>query len=863
MGPGLLVEREQHLRTLGEVFAEPSSSGSVVLVSGEAGFGKTSVVNAALGELDHRYRTLIAMCEPIGIPAAFSPLFDLLDDLPTELQHDITSGSGRMPVYAGMLDLIKNDRTALVLEDLHWADEATLGLARYLGKRMSSTNSVLILTFRSEELDVNPPLRLVVADLGSVATRVEMPALTLAGIEALASGLDVDVHAIHDATLGNPFFVEEVIRNPDMDLPPTVQNAVLSNAAQLPESSLEYLRLVALSPEGMTLDALEELGDADGKHTDLAFQRRLVVSTKGQVDCRHELIRQSLIQGMPPPMRKRLHRRLLESLEEKAAGSPDVARMAYHGIGAGEREKAMRYSLQAASDAANSGAHRQAAFHYANALEYDDIMDRGSLWTALLDAAVEHNFINAFDTARDLSKRRVELARSVQERAGAEAWVSFFEARRNDLPLARSAAESAIVSLEGGLPGEELAVALAVLAWVEQVEGHWEEAIELGDRGAQLAREVGSRGIEVYASTTAGTARWSAGDAAGLVEVEEAARLGVENDAGEFAAKAINNLGVIALERGRLDEARRWFHQLHEYTTNHELDAWYIAAVTTSAHIDVFSGRWDDADRALEAVADQKTCFQTEIETLIISATLRIRRGDPGALDQVEAVFSRLAGFNDHELQVMGCVLAMEAAWTGALPLSRAVSAYQIQVDSPVLARDPSGRAHLAFWAHRLGWKPPAGTIGGSAGRELSGKIEEAASRWEGKGYAIEGAITRAMVPRADLDQVFAGLIAMGAHGTVRGLRRELQRRGVKGIPRGERASTRANPARLTAREFEVLGLISTGLSNAAIAKELYISEKTAGHHVSSVLTKLNVSNRGQAAARAVASGWVGSAAPK
>jgi DNA-binding NarL/FixJ family response regulator len=153
--------------------------------------------------------------------------------------------------------------------------------------------------------------------------------------------------------------------------------------------------------------------------------------------------------------------------------------------------------------------------------------------------------------------------------------------------------------------------------------------------------------------------------------------------------------------------------------------------------------------------------------------------------------------------------------------------------------------------------------IGSILSAEVSGAPEEASEKWRMAGFAMEAAITRAMVPGADLEEVFAELIRMGMHGVTRGLRRELQRRGVAKVPRGHRPDTVANPARLTSRELDVLELVSAGLSNSAIAEELYISEKTAGHHVSAILTKLQVPSRGQAAALAVASGWVKPSSPK
>jgi DNA-binding CsgD family transcriptional regulator len=850
-----LVEREQQLRALREVFAEPSQAEKVVLLSGEAGFGKTSLLRAALGELDHRHRVLVATCEPIGIPAALSPLFDILDELPDELRHDIESGAGRWPAYTGMLDLIKNDRIVLVIEDVHWADEATLGLARYLGRRIAATDSCLILSFRLEELEVNPPLRLVVADLAPVATTLELQPLSLEGVEKMASDVEVDAKSVHLATLGNPFYVEEVLRNPG-ELPLTVQTAVLANAGRLPDETLEILRLVALSPDGLSTEFLEELGDGDGTHSDLAFHRRLLASSRGRVSCRHELVRQSLVQALPPRMTQRLHQRLLDALEDRATRSPDIARMAFHSIGAGDRERAMTYSLEAGCDAAKAGAHRQASFHYTNAFDYQDEMDSQQAARFLLEGAIEHALVNAFDEAADFSRRRLDLMGSTTEVAQARAWLAFFESRKNDLEQARAQSESAIAGLRDAPTSEEHALAVSVLAWVELVEGDRVAAVRLGEEGSRLARASDSTSVEVYARTTVGMAKWWSGDVGGLSDIEDAVELGLASDAGEFAARALNASAVISLGRARLVEARESLVRLQDYATTHELDAWFIAAATTLAWVETELGLWGDADLSLSAVVGQKTCVQTEIEALIVAATLGIRRGEPEARPMVDRALERLGGFGDHDARVTTCAMAMEAAWSGIFPLAEGQRRYDEIRTSAALADDRVGQAQLSFWAHRLGWDQPGEHVAKAVGLEIASDSIAAATAWESRGFATRAAIVRAMADGHDVDAEIAGLSALGAHGVTKGIRRELRRHGVTRVPRGANPTTQQNPAGMTQREMEVLDLVVVGMSNAQIGEELYISEKTASHHVSSVLAKLKVARRGEAAALAISNGW-------
>ncbi len=476
-------------------------------------------------------------------------------------------------------------------------------------------------------------------------------------------------------------------------------------------------------------------------------------------------------------------------------------------------------------------------------------MTVSQLRETLLAAAHEHCLINAAVEACGYAAELVEMAENRIEIAGARAWLSYYMSRDNDLEATQQVAGLAIEVLEDEPPSEEFALALASRAWVAMVEGRHAEAIEEGHRAIAQAQAAGSARVEVHAATTVGTSLSLLGDIRGRAVIEAATTLGLNHGVDEETARSINNTALSHIWFFDLPGARELNEKLVEFTTARELDAWYITAIANLAEIDVASSRWEDADRELAMVLGQTTCRQTEVGSLMIAASLEVRRGAPGAELKVESALDRARGTTDLDIVRVSAILALQAAWTGVMELSEAKPLLEDAQKLPGWTDDDWGRAMVGFWAMRTGIDPPAGDLPGAAGLEQTGKLLEAADAWDRAGYTTEATICRALAPGADLDQIFSSLSELGADGVARGLRHELQRRGVKSVPRGERKSTRANPAGLTARQAEVLSLMQAGLSNAAIAESLFISEKTAGHHVSAILAKLNVSSRLQAVA--------------
>ena len=354
-----LLERGAALAALDAAAA----GGRLVLVAGEAGVGKTALLRRFCER--RPARVLWGDCDALFTPAALEPLADIALLTGGELEMLVAAGAAPRDVAAALLRELRRP-SIVVIEDVHWADEATLDVLRLLGRRIATVPSMLIASYRDDELDPAHPLRATLGELSRRATtdRLRLERLSRGAVAELAAPHGVDARELHRRTSGNPFFVTEALAAGGVELPATVRDAVLARVAPLSPPARRVLDAAAIVPGTVELGLLEALAEVDQLEECLSCG--VLAANGASVAFRHDLARVAVEDTLTPTRRRTLHRRALAALE----GAADPARLAYHAEGAGDGEAVLRHASAAAERAAAAGAHREAAAQYRRALRF-------------------------------------------------------------------------------------------------------------------------------------------------------------------------------------------------------------------------------------------------------------------------------------------------------------------------------------------------------------------------------------------------------------------------------------------------------------------------------------------------------------
>ena len=858
-----LLEREAQLASLGEYAGEARhGDGRMVLVAGEAGVGKTALVEQAQRNLPAA-SWYWGACDGLFTPRPLGPLFDIAAKLGGELLELCRADAPREDLFGALLRQVSEpgELRVLVVEDIHWADEATIDLLRFLGRRIRDATVLLIVTYRDDGLSATDPLRMALGDLATQRSvrRVGLAPLSADGVRVLADGAGLDGAALYQLTGGNPFYVTEVVQSRPGELPASARDAVLARVTRLSAGAREVLDAAALIGTRIEVSLLASVTSGPPSAADELLASGLLSGDGVAVSFRHEIVRRAVATAIPPLRCVFTHARILGALRDR--GCDDDARLAFHAEGAGDGPAVLRHAPAAARRAAALGSHREAAAQFERALRFTGGLDPAATAGLYDELAAEAGLVDRWEEAAAAQQRALELWREAGDRRSEGA--TWRRLSRTMWRLCRgqedlAAAERAVALLEPLGPDAELAWAYVNLGYLRMTENEIEVAIGLVRQAQAMAEALGVPEVLSEALNTEGCALAALGaDWTGALERALAIALaeGLQSQAG----RAFANLHSLHCGQLRFAAAEPYFADGLAYCDEHDIGTFGICLRGEHTATLEMLGRWDEAAAlSLDLLTRSGASPVNRINPLTSLGKILARRGDPGAWERLDEAM-RSADDGGEPGQILRVRLARaEAYWLEGQAASARREAEL--ADEVAGAADPWERGMIADWVRRTGSARPArGELAEPYRQHAGGDWEQAALQWEELGCRYEAALARLESGQETALRkalaIFTELGATGAAGVTRQMMRQL---GVRSIPAGPRTATRAHPLGLTPREQEVLGLICAGHTNAEIAGELFISAKTVDHHVSAVLAKLGVPTREVAASQAARLGLAG-----
>ena len=816
-------------------------------------------------------------------------------------------------LVAGLFERLAAERPlVLVVEDLHWADRSTRDLVGFLLRSGRGVRAMLVATYRTDELHRGHPLRPFLAELDRVRSveRLELDRLDRESTRAIIADIHgaqprpMVVDRIHERSQGNPFFIEELASHPDGDcgLPDTLRDLLLSRVDQLSEPTQRVLRIAAAGGGRIGHRLLTEVADVSEAELEeslrAAVAAQLVVADADgeEYQFRHALVREAVHDDLLPGEHGRLHARYAAAIEADpslvgAGRAP--AEVAHHWYAAHDRPRALVAGVHAAAAAGERYAYAEQGSLLERVLElWEQVpgaethagMDRlAVIETAVCAAVAAGDFMRALRLTKaglaeaDVEAEPLRAGRLLERRAK----VLRLLAKSDGLAELRRAYEL-IAALPASRASAEL---LAGVAAGLMHGGDAEEVDRAAAAAVAAAGEVGDIAQQVSAAITYGkVCSHAISPEVGLAEMRRAAAL----------AERVGDLDGLAHARVNISDA---LYQIGRYAESAETvrqagaEARRVGMGITSGvyqvgnHADalIALGRWDEAAELLDDLVRFDPPGVVALAALVPQAWLKLVRGDATAPELASRALTYLGkpyldaqfrlplhelhlrtlladGYAGHAVAAAGAILAdpgFAAKPRYAWPVLAVVA------DTVTVTGDPALRARLAEVAAVVPANHPAerayaadvAAVLSTADPLDARRAAVAAWRADGQPYQTARALRWLAEAEAAAGDRAASAAAIEETLAIAGaLRAEPLRAEASTLARrvGLRTAPQAGPdTTLTSREREVLRLVAEGYSNGRIAETLYISPKTASVHVSRIIAKLAVTNRGEAAALA------------
>ena len=735
----MLLEREVELGTLVALHDQVrSTGGKVVLIRGEAGIGKSSLVDAFARAMAPSAPVFVGGSDDLAIPQAFGPFWDIARTEPS-LREPLDAGD-RPHLLEAVLRLLSSDDggSVVILEDTQWADEATLDAIRYVGRRIARTRGLLVLTYRDGGVDLDHPLRGVIGDLPvQDVVRIRLGGLSLDGVASLLADTRLDPAAALTATHGNPLLVREMAASAEGGVPLSLRDSVSAQLRRLTIGAQEALRTLSVIPEPMGVPEACLLTGVDEERIAECEAHGLLDRDRDRITFHHELIRRAIEASMTESERTARYRLVLACLPEDTHPCliVDCA------VATGDWERLLVSAPSSARYAAAAGSHAQALEDFRVLTPYLDRIDEGDYGPLLEDWAEEEMIGNDIAAAIRLTGLARAHYRSLDDRVG-ESRVLAREARFQEYDGRRLEAEElarqAIDVLGQDADGAPLARALETSAYLHAMAGHTATVSELVDRvlragGPSIDPDIRVRSL-IHLGFAANTNDYPRGRAI----LEEA------RDAAEAAglwyeeSRALLNNAWSALEHQEVALGEDFAQRSLAVAVRHELPGVEGSARVQVAKALELRGAWDEAlDQAREVLVGHTIA---RIPALAIIGLIEARRGRPTASATLDEVWglARMAG--EFQRSAPPAIAVAEHAWItgGAAPIAE-LEELMAEGLGQGFSWSP-GR--IACWLWELGrLGTPPGGIAEPYRLVMVGEATAAAAAWATRGIPYERAL--------------------------------------------------------------------------------------------------------------------------
>ncbi|MFJ5304399.1 helix-turn-helix transcriptional regulator [Streptomyces sp. NPDC088350] len=754
------VGRAAELHRLTDALAQPPA---VVLVEGEAGIGKSRLVQEALDEPGiAARRVLAAMCPPFREALTLGPVVDaareagpdvaelaltalagVLRPLFPEWGHDLPpapealsdAGAARHRLFRALAELLDAMGVGvLVLEDVHWADEATLDFLLFLVSRRSRRMS-LVLTYRPEDVAPESALMRLTSrpPAGTGYVRIRLRALDVPQTAELVSSMLDGEHVsetfasfLQERTDGVPLAIEESVRLlrdradlvrrdgewvrrtlADIAVPPTIRDAVAERVSRLTPVAQRVLQAASVLAEPVgpaVLATVSGLSDnVATRAVDAAVRSGLLGEDRaGRVGFRHALAARAVYDMTPAPDRRALHRGAGLSL--RAATPQPVARLAHHYREAGDVGQWRQFAERAADLALASGDHRTAVGLLHELLtESDPPAASVARWAQKVPVLAFSGLVGRGDLTRALRRVLDGEALAPHDRAAVRTQLGRMLLHSGE--YAAGAAE-----LERALP--DLAGQPFQAAWAMNTLGSPPSTLMSAgehrrwlDRAADAARLPMTTDQRLALVVDRATALLDMGDEAGWAVAAELPDTATTPEGMMQLARSGLNIGNAAMRWGRYDEARQLLTTALARAEEHRYQRLHDMILVTLVHLDWFTGAWDGLAERAGALAEVDAEPVLQLDALLITALLERAVGggaDPGPAAVTEGgigtVEERLRQVLDAGLRRGIVDLPLEpAAALARIRLTEGVAAEALELtEGPA---DVVARKNIWLWA--------------------------------------------------------------------------------------------------------------------------------------------------------------------